>query len=456
MFFFRRKRSFDGLQPPTPGLHTRILNTVLLVLAFRLLANIPLANVDEERMHALLAHNPFLSAIDLFAGGDVLRSFSIVAVGLFPYLIAGGFVQLGAWLIPALRRMRETEAGRERLKRYTRMATLPVAIVVAWGVTRYLSLQTGVFPDGLSWFTASEFWSTVIVVAAVTFGSWLTEKIKEAIKQHGIGKGEHVLLLVGSSLSLVTWTFDVIYGGDAAQRLHSLTLHAGLALFVILAGIPLLSTTRRIQMVSTLALRSRSRMGRAAESSRIHLPLPLNSGGIMPISSALGVLAIFQIAALAIEWAFPGRFASARQLLLAPTISEHGLYWAMLGVLTMAFTYLSNYATLWKPFANSDLSMAELLRRDPAGTFIAGIRPGAQTEAYLSSVMARITLPAAAMLAFLAAGVPYLVWRTTGNNVSAAILAELVFVRSLLEVQQYYRVYRLESEPYPTFIRKRA
>src|SRR5271168_5110117 len=103
MFFLKRRvgRIYDD--PTKPGLHTRIVNTLLLVLLFRLLANIPLANVDDERMHALLAQNPLLGAIDIFAGGDVLSGFSVAAVGLFPYLLAAGLVGLAARLVPALR-----------------------------------------------------------------------------------------------------------------------------------------------------------------------------------------------------------------------------------------------------------------------------------------------------------------------------------------------------------------
>src|SRR6185295_20304804 len=98
MFFSRKKQGLAYDDPTKPGLRRRLLNTLLLILLFRLLANIPLANVDEEKMHELLAHNPLLGAIDLFAGGEVLTSFSIVAVGLFPYLLAAGLVALAARL----------------------------------------------------------------------------------------------------------------------------------------------------------------------------------------------------------------------------------------------------------------------------------------------------------------------------------------------------------------------
>lgn len=453
MFFWKRRKGLIYEDPSKPGLRRRIANTLLLLLLFRLLANIPLANVDEERIHELLAQNPLLGAIDIFAGGDVLSGFSIVAVGLFPYLLAAGIVRLSARLIPSLRSL-EKDSEEERFKRYTRAATVPLAVVLAWGIMRYLKLETGLFPEHLRWFTRSSFLSTLLVVGAVTLGSWLTERIKDWITANGIGSGESAILLVGSSLSLVTWVSDVVFGGAGTARvLGQLALNAVLAFIVIVLSIPLLTATRNIPMTSA---RRQPQSGRPQAAPPLYLPLRLNRGGLAPVSSAVGFLLLFQIAAMALAWAFPGRFDAAQRALLAPTRTEHGLYWALMAALVIAFTYLSNYTALWKPYSNSDKSLTEYLRTEGNSVFITGVRPGEQSARFLSRVMARITPPAAATLAFLAAGLPFAVMKLTGQNAAAAILAEIVFVQSFLEVRETFRMYRTIDRGFGGLTRKRS
>jgi preprotein translocase subunit SecY len=319
---------------------------------------------------------------------------------------------------------------------------------------RYLSLETGLFPSHLVWFTRSEFLSSLFIVGAVTFGSWLTEKIKDGISKHGIGSGESLILLVGSSLSFVTWASHRVLGGaGTAGALRQLAPDAIVALMVVVLSIPLLSAVRNIPMTSVSAASRQARSaGRLAPAPV--LPLKLNRGGITPVSSAVGFLMLFQIAAMALAWAFPGKFDAWQRVLLAPTKPEHGLYWTLLAGLIIAFTYISNYTLLWKPYADSDLSLAETLRRQSGSLFITGVRPGAQTALYLSRVMARITLPAAVTLAFLAAGLPYIILRLSGKNVAVTIVAEIVFVKCFLDVRENYRNYRALDRSYEGLIKK--
>jgi preprotein translocase subunit SecY len=182
----------------------------------------------------------------------------------------------------------------------------------------------------------------------------------------------------------------------------------------------------------------------------------LNRGGLSPVSSAVGFLLLFQIAAMALAWAFPGRFDAAQRVLLAPTQTDHGLYWAFLAGLVIAFTYVSNYTALWKPYSNSDKSLAHYLQTEGNSMFVSGIRPGAQTALFLSRVMARITLPAALALAFLAAGLPYALMRFTGRDSAATILAEVVFVQSFLKVRERYQAYRVVDRGYEGLLGKKG
>lgn len=442
------------LKPP-PSFHRRIVNTILFLLLFRLLANIPVANVDEEQLQELLKDNPLLGAIDLFAGGEVLSNFSVVAVGLFPYLLASGLVGLAARLIPALRSL-EKESEAERFKLYTRIVTLPLAFLLAWGITRYLSLQTGLFPDGLRWFSASSFLPTLLIVGAVTVGSWLTEKIKEWITENGIAPGESVILLVGSSLAFVSQVSDILYStADVASAARELAVHGAVGLLVILIAIPLATAVRKIPMTLVKKPGAPSPAPWAARLPAYspHLPLLLNRGGIAPVSSAIGFLMLFQIAALFLGWVLPGKFPHLHQGLLSLADPERDLYWALLAVLIVAFTYFHNYLLLWKPYQNSEQSLAEYLRTQSGSVYISGIKPGAKTDEFLSGIMARITLPGALLLVFLAAVLPYAILKFTGQNAAIPILSAIVFVKTFLQVRRSFDAHRIVEQGYEGLLR---
>jgi preprotein translocase subunit SecY len=168
VFSWTQDKGLIHQDPSKPGVARRLLYTVLLLLAFRLLAQIPAVNVDEEKLQELLARNPLLGALDLFAGGEVLTNFSIVAAGIFPYLFVATLVGAATHFIPALRRLRE-EKDEAHFKRYTVAATVVLSLAVAWGLTRYLSRQTGLFPADIQWFTRAGFFPTLWVVGLVTY-----------------------------------------------------------------------------------------------------------------------------------------------------------------------------------------------------------------------------------------------------------------------------------------------
>ena len=436
-----------------PTRKQRILLTLGLVLLFRALSFVSLANVDEEKLHELLAHNPLLGGIDLFAGGEVLTGFSIVAVGLFPYLFAAGIVSLVVYAVPALRRFAEEKSNEQRLKRSTTAMKVVLAFVIGWGLTRYLSLESGLTTGKLHWLTRSEFWATFVTVTLVTLGSWLTDKFKDWITEHGIGPGEGVILIAGSSLAFVLHFIDVLHSGDVHTVARQLLATAVIGSLVAFLSIFLAKAKWDIPMTSTGKKKIEPRNRFRAPPRQDSLTLLANRGGTQPVSSALGFIALLQIAALFFAWAFPGKFSGLENALRFPTRPEHGLYWIILGALVILFTYLTNFALIWKPFADSDVSIATDLKRK--GKFIVpGIRPGERTDNYISRIMARITLPAAMALAFLAAVLPYLILRFTGENVSVAVLAVIVFVKSFIEVRESYKRYDRPAGGYEGFLKK--
>jgi len=123
------------------------------------------AQVNEERLHHLLADNPLLGTVDLFAGGEVMTRFSMVAAGIFPYLLALLLVQFAAALVPRLHELqREGEGCQTRLEFISKVLTIPLAFIFAWVLSQYLSQQTGLLPGHIHWFTAESFFPSLWIV----------------------------------------------------------------------------------------------------------------------------------------------------------------------------------------------------------------------------------------------------------------------------------------------------
>jgi len=422
-----------------PDLRRRVLYTVLLLLLFRLLAAIPVLNVDEERLRQLLADNPLLGAVDLFAGGEVLTRFSVAAAGILPYLVALALVQGATWIIPRLGELRrEGDKGKKRIEFYAKLSTIPLAFIFAWAISHYLAQQTGLFPGRLRWFTSSTFFPSLKVVLLITGGSLATTWITGLITKKGVGYGESVVLLCGASLAFHKQIVDVVHEsldvGLIAVRLGFM-LAGGLV--VVVLSFYLTKAVRKIPL--TTGKQTSSRFG----SVDLHIPIPLNRGGILPVSAAMGLLALVQFAQGFLESNF-GRGLSGWTRL------DGDLYWIAFVCLVVLFVYICNFSQIWQPFSNEELSLAESLKRQ--WFFIPGVRPGNATEGYLCQITVRITLFGSLGLAFLAAGLPYLILRLTGQNVIMTVLSLIVVVKTVTDLRDQIQAYR-PSESYEGLIK---
>jgi len=430
----------------SPDLRHRILYTVLLLLLFRLLAAIPVLNVDEERLQQLLADNPLLGAVDLFAGGEVLTRFSVAAAGILPYLMALVLVQGATWVAPPLRELRrQGEKGKERIEFYAKLLTVPLAFIFAWAISQYLAQQTGLFPGQIRWFTPATFFPSLKVVFLVTGGSLATTWITNLITKKGVGSGESIVLLCGASLVFHRQIIQIVHESPhitlMIERLGFVVV-GGLA--VVVLSFYLTKAVRRIPITATRQTPSRS------SGSGSHIPIPLNRDGILPVSAAIGLLALMQFAQVFLESNFGGRIGAVGRGLSAWTTPSNGLYWIALVCLIVLFVYICNFSQIWRPFSNEDLSLAESLKRH--GFFISGVRPGNATDEYLSGITARITLPGSLGLAFLAAGLPYLILRLTGQNMIVTVLSLIVVVKTINELRDRIQGYWL-MESYEGFIK---
>lgn len=429
-----------------PEYARRCLWTVGLLLALRLLTQIPALEVEPERMNRLLADNPLLGVIDLLAGGDTLTQFSVAAAGLFPHLLAAVAVRVLALAIPSWRAAARSGADvRERFAKLEKLVRVPLAIGFAALLMRYLARQSGLFPDGLRWFTAETFWPTLGVIGLVTAGSLVTSFLTDLITEKGVADGEKVVLLCASGLALIQGLSDLAFGSPApAARWLAIGAHAMAGGVVLLLVLVIQKTERRIPINLP--------RGPTAASKYLYLPLRLVRDATLPIAAATGALLLCRVAGQFLAWALPAGWPAAENALAGLSDPTRPAYWIALAVLIAGNTTLLNFSALLQPFANTELGTAELLRRK--GMFITGIRPGADTERYLLGVTLRISIAGAAAATLLGAGLPALLRWWTGEDYTAAIFAIMVFVPATQELRHRWFTYN-QSVRYEGLLRRR-
>ncbi len=370
----------------TPDIRRRILFVLGMLVVYRALAVVPVPDVNQEELGSLIDQLPFLQLIDLFSGGG-LRTFSIVAMGVNPYINASIIMQLMTGVVPRLQALsREGEYGRTRINQYTRYLTVPLAMLQAYGYLALLSSE-GIVPpvDILSFSTLSQ----MITLAA---GTVLAMWIGELITERGIGNGISFIIFAGIVAQAPQGVAAFLLNIDIAEGV----LWVILALVVVAVIVYIQEGQRRIPIQYASRVRGR----RMYQGGATFLPLRVNQAGVIPIIFAVSILLFpTQIAsyfATPIN-ADPGTGTLVNQVADAVVgfLDPNGIpYVVGYFLLTMGFTYFYTAFT-FKPDETADQ-----LRKN--GGFIPGIRPGAPTRDYLQRVVFRLSLAGALFLATVA------------------------------------------------------
>lgn len=375
------------------GLRNRIFFVIGILILTRVLAVIPIPGVDASNLASFLKNNQFFGLLNIFSGGGI-SSFSIVMLGVGPYITASIIMQLSTVLSPRLKEMyqEEGDAGRKRFVQYGRMLTLPLAILQGFALITLLERQN-VIPQLAQ---SAMFANILIVTAGTMLMMWLGEQINE----RGIGNGVSLIIFAGivaaipQSLAQFFLTFD-------ASQIPTLVVLLLLSLAVI-AGVVYVTEAERPVPVTYAR---QSRVGGASPlGASTYLPLRLNQAGVVPIIFAISILLFPQLIGqlLATSSAETLR-AAARSIntLLANQWVYGGTYF----FLVVSFTYFYT-AVMFDPEKT-----AENLQKN--GAFIPGFRPGMQTAEYIGYVLSRITFFGALFLGVVAV-LPVVVQATTG------------------------------------------
>jgi preprotein translocase subunit SecY len=382
-----------------PDLRRRLLFTIGMLVVFRFIAHVPLPGVDLAALQQLFEKNQLLGMLDLFSGG-AMRNFSVAAMGVYPYITASIVMQLLVPVIPALRNLsQEGETGRNRVNQFTHWLTIPLAALQGYAQLALMRSQGAVAQAAAL--------PTVAIILSMTAGTVFLVWLGELITERGIGNGVSIIIFGG----IVAGMPEMVGRGlIARQNIVGLLVFGIVALATVALIVIFTEGHRRIPVQYARTAFRGARMYR--QSGATHIPLRVNSAGMIPLIFALSLM-IFPgtIASyFAKPTGEPPNFANTLQTWFSPnTPLPIGLfYWVVYFLMVVAFAFFYTMVIF------EQMDLARTLQRQ--GGFIPGVRPGKPTTDYLNKVINRITWGGALFLAFVAV-MPFLVREVTDIGV---------------------------------------
>ncbi len=364
-----------------PDLRRRVLFMLGILAVYRMGAWIPTPGVNTDQLSRMFDQQSgsALGLMNLFGGGN-LRRMTIFALGIMPYITASIIFQLLTVVYEPLARIqKEGELGRRKITQWTRYMTVILAALQSIGIAAILTRTPGlVLTPGIGF----DLMTILTLTTGTAFIMWLGEQITD----RGIGNGMSLLIFTGIVVGLPRGVAE-LYQKIQTNQWGSFTIVAVLVLVVgmvaVVAFIVFVERSeRRIPIQSARRIVGRRMMG--GQSS--HLPLKVNSGGVMPVIFASSILSAPMLFAQ-VDWVQSNRFLQPIVRALAPGEPWYELLY-MLGIVFFAYFYIS---IVMKPD-----DIADNFRK--SGSFIPGIRPGKRTSDFINDILTRITLVGAMYL----------------------------------------------------------
>ncbi len=365
----------------TPELRKKIIFTLVIFFVFRLFAHIPVPGVDLVSLKNLFAQNQFLGLLDIFSGGT-LANFSVMALGLNPYINATIIMQLLQMVVPELEALaKEGESGRMKINQYSRMITVPLAALQALGTYALLKNQNII--------GALDPLTLVSLILTLTAGTLLLMWLGELITEYGIGNGISMLIFGG-----IVGRFPVLFGQTVSiitgDQLFNIIIFGGVALLVIAGIVMVNEAARQIPVVYARRVRGNKMYG----GQSTFLPLRVNQAGVIPIIFAVSLVLLPSLLGQYLGQ-IPNPLVSRVALGLSSAFDPRSwVYNVFYFLLVIGFTYFYTAITF------NPAKIAEEVQKH--GGFIPGIRPGTPTTQYLNYILTRITLAGAVFLGLVA------------------------------------------------------
>lgn len=396
-------------------LRNKILFVLVLLIVFRLAANIPVPGVDAEKLQAFFEGSQLFGLINIFTGG-AMSKFSIVMLGLGPYITATIILQLLTMIFPKLKEMYHESGpeGRRKFNQYGRILTVPLSALQAYAMISLLRSQQIVsFISPFYLITA-----IFVITAGAVFLMWLGELISEK----GIGNGISLLIFAGIIARIPSSISQVIVGYNPSQ-LPSIIAFLVVAILVIVGVVIITEGQRNVPIAYAKRVRGRRMYG----GFSTHLPLRVNQAGVIPIIFALSIMLFPGMVAKFLA-NIPNQLIANSAQFIGKLFEDQLFYGVFYFVLVVLFTFFYTAVTF------DPKAIAENIQKQ--GGFVPGIRPGENTASFFYHILNRITLVGAIFLGIVAV-LPLVIRGATGlATMTIGGTAVLIVVSVVLETMK--------------------
>jgi len=378
-----------------PDLRKKLVFTLVILLVYRFASHIPVPGIDSEGLRKVFQSNQLLGLLNMFSGG-AMAHFSVVAMGVYPYITATIIFQLLQPLIPGLEELaKEGEAGRNKLNQYMLLLTLPLAALQGFSQATLLQRSGAISNFGFARATLLPTIATLLTLTAGTmFAIWLGNLIDE----EGIGNGVSLIIFSGVVAEIPQRVGALILGNPVG-----LVVFVVITLVTVVAIIFVQEGQRRIPVQYAKRVRGTKVYG----GQSTHIPLQVNSAGMIPLIFSVSIMLLPGVVASYVVGSSIGWVATIAKTVSGLFDSSGVIYWVLYFFLVIGFTYF------YTDMMFQQQNLAQMLQRQ--GGFVSGIRPGKRTSDYLNGVLRRITLVGAVFLGVIAI-LPFLSKGVTGTS----------------------------------------
>jgi preprotein translocase subunit SecY len=388
-------------------LRNNILFVLGILVIFRIAAQIPMPGVNLVALKDYFSNNQILGLLNIFTGGG-MSNFSLVMLGIGPYITSSIIFQLLTMIVPRLEEMNKEESGRQKINQFTRIATVPFAALQAYGMITLLQ-RTSNIPI-IEDLTA---WKYATMITTITAGTMFLVWLGELITEKKIGNGISILIFAG----IVSSVPGAVGRTIATFDINQITSLVGF-IFIALATIALIVYISEGQRNIPVSYAKRVRGMRMYGGMDTHLPLKVNQAGMIPIIFAISII-MFPPMVAQFFMGSGSQFILGAANFVVDLFNNQLFYAIIYFVLVVAFTYFYT-SIIFHPN-----QIAENLQKQ--GAFIPGIRPGKMTEEYLAGTVHRIVFTGALFLGFVAI-LPLLLQAVTGVQALTISGASLLIV----------------------------
>ncbi len=372
-----------------PELREKIFYTLAILIVVRVGAHIPIPGVDANALAGAFdrLQDTLFGLFNMFVGGAFEKA-SLFSLGIMPYISSSIIIQLMGSVLPYFQRLqKEGEAGRKKITQITRYGTVLIAAMQSYGVTVFLEkeLQVVVNPGPLFVFTA-----IISMVTGTILLMWMGEKVTE----RGIGNGISLIIMVGIVSRLPFVIGNEIRAVLAGEKLFISEIVLMGVMFLVICFVVLLTQgTRKIPVQYAKRVVGRKVYG----GQNTHIPLRVNTAGVMPIIFAQSIMFIPSTISTFFS---DSDFSSS---IMRWFSFEHPVYWIFFGLMIIFFTYF------YTAIAFDPIQVSSQMKQQ--GGFIPGVRPGKKTSEYIDNILSKVTLPGSIALALVAI-FPYILMQT--------------------------------------------